>query len=133
ADVLHQDSITNLCESSGHIGTMRIEQALCLILVLDPGCHLGGSPFLGLARCSAASPTIAVLRLSLFIALHPAEAIDGIVAQATKHARTINLRRQVLHPCRWMGLTAIDGGLLTAVSFVQHVRDQMLVIEWRQR
>src|SRR5712691_2747677 len=133
ADILHQDCITDLRERPGYIGTMCIEQALRLVLILDPGCHLGSASPLGLARCGAATAAIAMLRLPLFIALDPAEAIDGIVSQTAEHARTINLRRQVLHARRWMGLTAVNGGFLSAVSFVERIRDQMLVIEWCQR
>ena len=32
-----------------------------------------------------------------------------------------------------MGLAAVDRSLLAAMSFVQHIRDQMLFIEWLER
>src|SRR6266700_6929336 len=131
-DILYQDRVPDLRERPGHVSTMRIEQALCLILVLDPRCYLGGASSLGLARCSAAAPAVTMLCLPLFIALDTTEAIDGIITQAAEHARAINLRRQVLHPCRWMSLAAVNGGLLSTMSFVQDICDQMLVIERRQ-
>ena len=36
SNIFHKDSITDLRKSTGHIGTMRVEQALSLVLVLDP-------------------------------------------------------------------------------------------------
>src|SRR5229473_2442815 len=111
ADVLHQDRVPELRERPGHVGAMGIEQALCLILVLDPGCYLSCASSLGFARCCAAAPAVTMLCLPLFITLDSAEAIDGIIKQAAEHARAINLRRQVLHPCRWMSLAAVNGGL----------------------
>src|SRR6266699_5777786 len=131
-DILHQDCIPDLRERSGHVSAMRIEQALCLILVLDPRYYLGGASSLSLACCSAAAPAVTMLCLPLFIALDSAEAIDGIIAQAAEHARAINLRRQVLHSRRRMSLAAVNGGLLSTMNFVQDICDQMLVIERRQ-
>src|SRR6266516_611878 len=96
-DVLHQDSVADLGNRARNVGPMRKEQTLRLILVLDPGRDLGGASLLRLACGGAATPAVAVLRLPLLIALDAAEAIDGVVAQATKHARTIDLRREVLH------------------------------------
>src|SRR6266571_4565159 len=68
-DILHQDRVPDLRERPGHVSAMCIEQALCLILVLDPRCYLGGTSSLGLACCSAAAPAVTMLCLPLFIVL----------------------------------------------------------------
>src|SRR6266700_3691895 len=109
------------------------EQTLSQVLVLNPGCYLGCASLLGLSCRSAAPTAVTMLRLTLFIALNPAIAIDGIVAQASKHTWSIYLCSQVFHTCRWMGLAAVHSSLLAAMSFVQHIGDQMLLIEWLER
>src|SRR5229473_3263260 len=131
-DILHQDRVPDLRERPGHIGAMRIEQALCLILVLDPRCYLGGASSLGLACCSAAAPAVTMLCLPLFIALDTAEAIDGIIAQTAEHARPINLRRQKLLACIGMSGTAEHSRFLASTDFVHDVRDKFLVIQRRE-
>src|SRR6266700_3133253 len=41
-DIFHQDGIADLRKRARHIGAMRKEQPLSQVLVLDPGCYLGG-------------------------------------------------------------------------------------------
>src|SRR5438552_2501539 len=91
---------------------MCVEQALSLVLVLDPGCYLGCASLLGLSSCSTAPSAVTMLRLTLFITLNPAIAIDGIIAQASKHTWAVYLCSQEFYTCRWMGLAAVDCSLL---------------------
>jgi hypothetical protein len=74
-----------------------------------------------------------MLRLTLLITLNPAITIDGIIAQASKHTWPVYLCRQVFHACRWMGLTTVNRRFLAAMSFMQYICDQMLLIEWLER
>src|SRR5437667_12713696 len=71
-DIFHQDSITDLRKSARHIGAIHVEQALSLVLVLDPGCYLGCASLLGLSSCSTAPSAVTMLRLTLFITLNAA-------------------------------------------------------------
>src|SRR5437764_10237779 len=54
-NVLHQDRVASLGERPGHIGSVRVKQALRQVFVLDPGCHLGCPSSLGFA-CGTAAP-----------------------------------------------------------------------------
>src|SRR5215467_11613036 len=78
-----------------HISSIIVKQALSLILVIDPGRHLSSSSFLSLA-CRIATPAaITMLSPTLFITLHPAIAIDGIVAETSKHTVGISLQQGI--------------------------------------
>src|SRR5579885_2706439 len=133
ADIFHQNGVADLRERPWNIGPVVVEQALRLVFVVDPGSDLRGAPALAFARGGAAPAAVAMLCLPLFVALYAAVAIDGVVAQSAENARAIDFRRQVLHPRRRMGRTAIHGGLLPAVRLVQNIGNQMLVVKGRQR
>src|SRR5579885_3224669 len=113
--------------------SVSVEQTLRLILVVDPRGDLRRSSPLGLARGGAATARVAMFRLPLLIALDAAIAIDSVVTQTAEHTRTINFRSQVFHARVGMGRTTKNGGLLAAVSFVQHIGDSVLVVKWCQR
>src|SRR5258708_2304554 len=93
ANILHQHRITQLCKGLRNIGTLRVQQALRLVLVLNPGSYLSSAALLRFACRSAPTSAIAMLGLTLFIALYPTVTVDRIIAQTPKHAGTIDLGR----------------------------------------
>ena len=72
--------------------TIHFNEAIgiaCVGLLVNLGC----ASLLGFSCCSATPAAVPVLRLTLFITLNPAIAINGIIAQASKHTWPVHLCR----------------------------------------
>src|SRR6266568_1446000 len=95
-NIFHQDSIAYLGERTGNIGAVRVKQALRLVLVFNPRGDLGSASPFALPCCRTPAPAVSMFGLSLFVALDAAEAVESVVAQTAKHARAVDLCRQVL-------------------------------------
>src|SRR5437588_12254635 len=93
-------------EGLGNLRSMSVEQALRLVLVLNPGGNLRRSSPLGFTRRGTATARIAMFRLPLLVALDAAIAIDVIIAQATEHAGAVTFRRQLFPACRGLACPA---------------------------
>src|SRR5579863_108983 len=71
--------------------------------------------------------------MAIAVMMHAALPVDGIVLQTAKHARAIDLRCQVISPGRWTSSTAVNGSLLAASNDMQHIGNQIFLVEMRQR
>jgi hypothetical protein len=103
-----------------------VQEALGGVFVFDPGGDLLRAPAF---RAGAALAATVAQRSAALVALGAALAVDGVVAQAAEHPGAIDFRRQQLRARRRATGAAVDGRLLATPGGLDHISDQVALVE----
>src|SRR3712207_2951719 len=120
-----------MLDQTRNIRSRLEDQLLRAVLILDPrhcrACSAARVLLDTLLRAPAAQHLPALVDLGAVVA------IQRVVAQAAEDAWAVDLGRKIFHAGRGRGGAAVDRCFLAAADVVQYVRDQLPLVEMRQR